>query len=472
MAISISGRRTFLKKATQSVMTLPFLSALEVSGTAQSSVARSGSTAATASRPKLILNVRDFGAKGDGTTKETGAIQQALDRCWVLGGGEVLVPAGNYLTGSIALRPDTLLRLERDAVLLGSPDFADYPVAQVRWEGKWIQGHLGLIYALGADRTGIIGPGKIVGNPALGGRPTAENPLRHPALIEPIGCNDLRFQDFSTSYSRMWSLHPTYCENIVIENLTIRSTGGNGDGIDIDSCKHVRIDACDIATGDDCISLKSGRGNEGYTLRKTTEDVHITNCTFADSIFACIGIGSETSGGIRNVRIEHCKFTHANTYAFYIKSHTGRGAFIEDIVAEDLDIDGAKDGFLRLNITGSGIQDQFPVPGNEGIPTIKNFKFSNIRVKDCPILVEGTAIHPDKPLEGFSLTDVHGNAGKGIYLANVKKAELRNIQITGYAGPLINIYNVTGNGLKGASILEAPKIPETIPESTQTYQLR
>jgi polygalacturonase len=322
------------------------------------------------SKPRLTLNVRDFGATGDGASKDTSALQQSIDRCSVLGGGEVLVPAGNYLTGALALRANTTLRLEKDAAILGTPDFADYPVTQVRWEGKWIQGHVGLIYAIGADHIGVAGPGRIVGNPALGGRPNAQNPLRHPALIEPIGCNDVRFEGFSTDYRLMWCLHATYCENVSIRNLTIRSTGGNGDGIDIDSCKHVRIDGCDIATGDDCISLKSGRGMEAYTLLRTTEDVQIANCTFADSIFACIGIGSETSGGIRNVRIEHCKFNRARTFALYIKSRPGRGAFIEDIVADDLDVSGTDGGFLRFNILNSGIQDQAPVPGDEGIPTI------------------------------------------------------------------------------------------------------
>lgn len=464
------GRRTFLAGTAKAALALPVLPFFNTIATAQRTSSAKGAQTSS-SLPKLVLNVRDFGAKGDGTAKDTVALQEALDRCWVLGGGEVIVPAGNYLTGAIALRPNTLLRLEKDTVLLGSPDFSDYPVAQVRWEGKWIQGHLGLIYALHADHTGIVGPGKIVGNPALGGRPNAENPLRHPALIEPIGCSDLRFEDFATSYHRMWSLHATYCEDIQIRNLTIRSTGGNGDGIDIDSCKHVHIDGCDIATGDDCISLKSGRGSEGFRLLKTTEDVQITNCTFADSIFACIGIGSETSGGIRNVRIERCKFVHANTFAFYIKTHVGRGAFIENISAHDLEIDGAKDGFLRLNITGSGLQDQFPVPGAEGVPTTKNFQFSNIRVKDCPILVEGTAIPAEKPLDGFSLINVTGSAGKGIYLANVKNAELRNIRITGSSGPLINIYNVTGKGLKGATTIAAPKSVEPVPVPNEPYQL-
>jgi polygalacturonase len=421
---------------------------------------------------RVALNIRDFGAKGDGVTKDTAAIQQAIDRCSVLGGGEVLAPAGNYLTGAIALRSDTILRLDKDAAIIGSADFDDYPVTQVRWEGKWVAGRVGLIYAIDANRIGVIGPGKIVGEPKLGGRPTPANPLRHPALIEPINCNDVRFEDFSTSYHLMWSLHATYCENVSIKNLTIRSTGGNGDGIDIDSCKHVRIDGCDISTGDDCISLKSGRGMEGYTLLKTTEDVTITNCTMADSIFACIGIGSETSGGIRNVRIEHCKFTRARTFALYIKSRPGRGAFIEDIVADDLDISGTDGGFLRFNILGSGIQDQDPVPGQEGIPTIRNYRFSNIRVKDCPVLVDGVAVHPDKPLDKFALTNVTGTCAKGISLANVKNAEIRDVKVTGFSGPLIGIYNVTGKGLEGAAAIEGPKVPEPIAAPVTPYRLR
>jgi polygalacturonase len=421
-------------------------------------------------RPRVTLNIRDFGAKGDGMTKDTAAIQQALDRCWVLGGGEVLAPAGNYLTGAVALRPGTFLRLDKEATIVGSPDFADYPVAQVRWEGKWIQGRVGLIYALGADHIGVGGPGKVMGNPALGGRPNAQSPLRHPALIEPIGCNDIRFEDFSTDYRLMWSVHPTNCENVSIRNLTIRSTGGNGDGIDIDSCRHVRIEGCDISTGDDCIAIKSGRGSEAYALLQTTEDVLITNCTLADSIFACIGIGSETSGGIRNVRIEHCKFTHAQTFAVYIKSRVGRGAFIEDISADDLDVSGTRQGFLRINALSSGIQDEAPVPGDEGIPTLRSFKFSNVRVKDCPQLADATGIHPSKPLDGFSLTNVTGNCAKGVALANIRNAVIRDVNVTGVSGPLVGVNNATGSGLEGAAAIDPPKVPAPGPASAP-YQL-
>jgi len=463
-------RRSFLKSAGQGLLIAPLASSLVGCSSIKPSVIgkQPGQSALPA---KVTFNVRDFGAIGDGQTKDTVAIQQAIDRCWVLGGGEVLIPAGNYLTGAIALKSNTLLRLAKDAILSGTPDYADYPVMQVRWEGKWIPGHVGLIYALDADNIGIVGPGKIAGNHALGGRPNAQNPLRRPSLIEPINCNNIRFEDFATDYHLMWSLHPTYCNNIFIKNLYIRSTGGNGDGIDIDSCKHVRIDGCDIATGDDCISLKSGRGMEGYTLLHTTEDVHISNCTFTDSIFACIGIGSETSGGIRNVLIEHCKFTYARTHALYIKSRPGRGAFIEDIVCRDLDVSGTKEGFLRFNILGSGLQDQVPVPGLEGIPTIKNFTFTDIRVTDVPLLVDGTAIHPDKPLDGFTLANVTGTCAKGIFLANIKKAKLSNLKVTGYSGPLLSINNVTGTGLTGAVTIDPPKLPAPVTATTQPYQL-
>lgn len=469
----IKTRRGFLKMAAQGLLVAPLAASIAGCSTAKSPGRTVSKEAARGGRePKLILNVRDFGASGDGKSKDTAAIQQAIDRCSILGGGEVFVPAGEYFTGAIALKSNTILRLDKDATILGTPDFTDYPVTQVRWEGKWIKGHTALIYAFDADHIGVIGPGKIIGNRALGGRPNAQNPLRHPALIEPIGCSDIRFEDFSTSYYLMWSIHPTFCDNIFIKNLTIRSTGGNGDGIDIDSCKHVRIDGCDIQTGDDCISLKSGRGMEGYSLLRTTEDVHITNCTLADSIFACIGIGSETSGGIRNVRIEHCKFTKALTHAIYIKSRPGRGAFIEDIVCDDLDVSGTTGGFLRFNILGSGIQDQEPVPGDEGIPTIRNFSFSNIRVTDVPVLVDGTAIHPNKPLEGFTLINVSGTCKKGISLANIKKSKIRNINVSGYTGPLISIHNVTGTGLDGAATIDPPKVPDPVPALAKPYQLR
>ena len=407
-----------------------------------------------ASVARTPLNVRSFGATGDGKTKETVAFQKAIDACAAAGGREIVVPTGNYLIGSIELKSQTTLRLGKDATLLGSPDLEDYPVTKVRWEGRWIDGHRGLIFANKAEHIAIVGPGHVGACLALGGRQMP----RRPAVIEPIDCHDVRLEGFSVSQQRMWTMHPTYCENLVVKNITIRSIGGNSDGVDVDSCKHVRIEGCDIESGDDCIAIKSGRGMEGYRLARTTEDVLITHCTFSDNIFACIGIGSETSGGIRDVRIEHCKFKQAKTYAIYIKSRPGRGAFIEDIAARDLEVAVAPGGFLRVNLLNSGIQDPEPVPGDEGVPRALNFSFTDIRVS-CGTLVDAASVSPVKPIDGFSLVNITGSCAKGMSLANIRGAELREIQMTGFAGPLLGTNNVAGSGLENAVPLPPAPAP-------------
>ena len=107
------------------------------------------------------FDVRKYGASGDGKTKDTAAFQRALDAAATAGGGDVLVPAGDYFIGSIELKSNTTLRLAKDAHLIGSPDMNDYPVVKVRWEGRWVDGHQGLIYARNSKHIGVVGPGKI-----------------------------------------------------------------------------------------------------------------------------------------------------------------------------------------------------------------------------------------------------------------------------------------------------------------------
>jgi len=458
-----TNRRGFLRAATKTLAALPLWSATGRISAERVSAEREVPTAVSVS-----LDIKEFGAVGDGKTNDTLAIQQALDRCSVLGGGQVCVPAGEYVIGAIMLHSNTNLHLDADASLLGSPSLAVYPLTQVRWEGHWVKGYIGLISAVDANNIGITGKGRIVGNPAIKGRVDAQNGLRHPALFEFVNCSRLRVEDCVTEQNDMWSIHPVYCDDILFRSLTVR---GGADGIDVDSCRRVVIESCAFSTGDDCISLKSGRGAEGYAIHRPTEDVRISNCTFADSHWACIGIGSETSGGIRNVHIDQCKCVAARTFAIYIKSRPGRGAFIENIYVSDLDVSGAEQGFLRLNILNSGKQDEFAVPAEEGIPTIRNFNFINIRVTGVPVLVDGVGIDPDKPLDGLSLTEISGTCGKGIFLANIRHAVLRNIGVTGHSGALLNTYNVTGVGLAKAAPLEATKVPAPIPVPAKPYVL-
>ncbi len=490
------GRRGFLKNVGQGFAGVSLLSALPSSLSAQKNPKKPAVASFEPPAPKAHVNVRDLGAKGDGATKDTLALQQALDRISVLGGGEVLVPAGEYLTGALMLRSNTTLRLEEGASLMGSPDIAEYPFRQVRWEGRWIKGYSAFVSAEGAENIAIVGKGKIIASTAIKGRvvradgspmvytrppagtrPNPDGPtnvarqdvMRNPALLEFTHCRNVLVQDVYTQGNDMWSTHPVYCENVTFRNVVVH---GGADGIDVDSCKGVVIDGCEFETRDDCISLKSGRGMEGNTIGVPCEDVRISNCTFKDAIWACIGIGSETSGGIRNVRVEHCKCLGARTHAIYIKSRPGRGAFIENITMDDLEVSNAGQGFLRINILNSGLQDPYPVPGDAGIPTIRNFAFNNIRVHDVPVLVQADEIHPAKPLQGLVLSNISGTCAKGITLANVRDIELKNINVTGFAGPLVSAYGSTGKGLNGAAALPAPKVPDPISPPAQSFVLK
>ena len=434
-------------------------------------------------------NVRDFGATGDGTTKDTRAFQKALDTCAVNGGGEVLVPAGKFLIGSIQIGNRTILRLEKDTILTGSPDIADYPLCDIRWEGRWQPGHRGLIYASAADHIGIVGPGRIEGStgptppppaagspapaPGRGGRggwgTNGPDGTRNPVVLEPISCDDVRWEGFTVTQGGNWATHPTYCTNVVIRNLDI---SGGRDGIDVDSCKGVLIDSCTIKNGDDCISLKSGRGMDGARLSRPCEDILITNCTLEGLRFACVGIGSETSGGVRNVRIEHCKMK-AYTHTIYIKTRIGRAGVNENISGDDLDILGGD--FLRINLVkgGNNSTADDPVEGLIGYPEARNFNFSNIRMgAAAKALVVGTEVSALRPLHGLTITNVTGTH-HGITLANMTDVVLKNIA-SGVApvapptataagqpapGPIFGIVNVTGTGLEGAVAIPAPVDP-------------
>jgi len=403
----------------------------------------SSPTPASSPTAKKSYNVRDFGAVGDNKTKDTAAFQKALDTCAVNGGGDVIVPAGVYLIGSVQMGTQTFLRLAEGAVINGSPDLDDYPMMDIRWEGRTEQGRRSLIFAMNVDHIGITGPGIIQGNPAAA---QSQNP-RGALVLEPINCNDVLWDGFTVSQGGNWATHPTYCTDVIIKNLHIT---GRRDGIDIDSCKHVVIDNCNVDTGDDSISLKSGRGMDGARLAIASDDILISNCTLRDRTFACIGIGSETSGGVRNVRIEHCHFVSSGSSAIYIKTRIGRGGSIENISGDDLDVQAG--GFLQVNLISSGNQNTADdsVDGLVGYPQGRNFSFTNVRVT-CTTLVDITKISTEKPLDGLTLKNITGTSTKGITLANITGAKLSGIKVTGMPGAMVTVDNVTGTGLDDAS---------------------
>jgi polygalacturonase len=392
---------------------------------------------------QAIFNVVEFGASGEGKAKDTAALQKALDACAASGGGIVLVPAGVYLTGSLQLKSNTTLNLEKNASLVGTADIEDYPLTRVRWEGEFAEGHRALIWADKADHISILGPGSIFGPPISLSR--LRNP-RGPALIEPSECTNVVFDGFTAQYQRLWAIHPVLCQAFIARNLIVRSVSTNGDGIDIDSCRDVTIEHCTIDAGDDAIALKSGRGLEAVRAARPTEDVVIRDCVLTSSLFAAIGIGTELSGGIRNVRIQNCTLSGKGN-GIVIKSRDGRGAFVENITGENLIVLNSPT-FLSIDLLKRGIQAKDPVPGAVDQWTqVRNLRFTNIQVHDVKQLVSATKIPAERPVQGLVITNVTGNCEQAIALAHATDVALSGIAVTGYKGLLISTEDVKGTGL-------------------------
>jgi polygalacturonase len=392
---------------------------------------------------KTPLNVRDFGATGDGVTKDTVAIQKTLDACAAAGGGTVTVPDGIYLTGSLTLGANTTLNLAGHASFVGSSDVADYPLVNVRWEGEFREGHRALLAANHAANVAITGGGTIFGPPISLSQ--LRNP-RGPVLIELTDCTNALLADFTTQYQRLWSIHLLFCRNLTARNLTIRTVNSNGDGIDVDSCDGVTIEHCDINTGDDAIALKSGRGLAAQNLSRPAENIVIRNCRLQSSIFAAIGFGTEMSGGIRHVKIENCVLGGRQN-AIFIKSREGRGGYMEDISGDHLTVLQSPT-FIGIDLLKKGIQATDPVPGDlEKWPRVRNLSFTNVRVQDVTRLVAATNIPKERPLDGFALADISGDCARGLSLANMTNVNLSKINATGFSGPLVTTENVQGTGL-------------------------
>jgi len=405
---------------------------------------------AQTTRPvRTEFDVRVYGAVGDGKTKDTASFQKALDQCASAGGGTVSVPVGNYLIGSISIGSNTTLQLAPMACLIGSPDIDDYPIVHSEWEKDYSQGRRSLLSGSKANHISITGRGWICGPPPSLRRASEAGGVRGvrgPLLMEFVECDHVTLDGFSTEYAGSWSIHPLLCRDFTARNLVIRSIGVYGDGIDVDSCSGVHIENCNIDSGDDSIALKSGKGMAAVKLARPTENVEISHCSLISSNYAGLGIGTELSGGIRNVHIDHCIISgHQN--AIFIKSRDGRAGFIDNIVGENLTVYNSPT-FVAIDLLDKGTQAVDPIPGKiEQWTTAGNIRFDNVRVIDVTALIVAGGIPSDRPLDQFTLSNISGNCSRAITLSNMTNVALSNISVTGYQGPLVTQTNVQGSGL-------------------------
>lgn len=304
--------------------------------------------------------ITDYGAVADTTTVNTSAFAAAVEACAQGGGGRVVVPRGTWLTGPIHLASRVYLHLEEGAVVRFTDNPADYlPAVPTSWEGMECYNYSPLVYAYDCDSVGITGSGMLA--PKMDtwrtwfGRPQphldalrelytmastdvpveerqmakGDNHLR-PHLVQFNRCRDVLLDGFTIRESPFWTIHLYLCERAEVRNLDVRAHGHNNDGIDVEMSRDVLIEDCLFDQGDDGVVIKSGRNQDAWRINRPTENVEIRNCTVRQG-HCLLGIGSEISGGVRNVHMHHCQAPDTVIRLFFIKTNHRRGGFIENI---------------------------------------------------------------------------------------------------------------------------------------------
>ncbi|ETK37514.1 glycosyl hydrolase family 28 protein [Microbispora sp. ATCC PTA-5024] len=337
--------------------------------------------------PDRTFDITAYGAVGDNTTDCTPAFAKAIAACNAAGGGTVLVPSGTYRTGRIHLLSD--VRLQVNGTVRFRTDHGSYqPNVFTRYEGIECYNFSPFIYANGRTNIAISGTGTIDGNAPAGDwssmgsggadsdrlrqygaddtpvdqRQFGEGHKLRPNMIGLYNCTNVLVEGVTLTNPAMWTLHPVYCVNVTVRGVTFRSTNSQGDGCDPDSCTDVHIHDCRFDTNDDCIPVKSGRDRDGRRVNRPSQNIVIENCKFSGR-WGGVTIGSEASGGVRNVFAQDCQVNPADfpgrypcKYALYVKTSLNRGGFIEGVHLRRVTGHGLERAalYVTLNYESSG----------------------------------------------------------------------------------------------------------------------
>ena len=425
--------------------------------------------AACNAQESRIYDISDYGAVGDGRAVNTEAIQKAIDTCARDGGGTVRVPEGIFLSGAVFMKPGVSLNIAEDGVLKGTTSMADYRLVQTRWEGEeriWVSA---LVNAFGVEGFTLSGKGTIDGSgdvwhqrsfgpktdrpaeparvgplregpPPLGPRggidPSPDSPARdlvetelpgyaRPRLIAIQNCDNATVRDVRIRNQSSWGLFVLYSRNVTIENLNIKAAHyiPSSDGIDIDSCDGVVIRDVDIDVNDDCIAIKSGKDEDGRRVGRPAENILVT-----DSIFRYghggVSMGSEMSGGIRNVTIQKSVMMEDNWAPIRFKSQPSRGGVVENITYKDLELQNTRKAF-EFNLAWRMVN---PRPAADPLPVVRNVHIINVtgttaNVGDMTGL-EGSPIR-NVIFENCSIKATES----GLALRNVENIDLSGLKI-------------------------------------------
>lgn len=380
---------------------------------------------------------RDFLVTAYGATPGgadcTAAIRQTIAACHAAGGGRVVVPAGIFHTGAIHLRSNVNLHLTAGATLQFIPDPEKYlPVVFTRWEGVECMNYSPLVYAFEQENIAVTGSGLLDGsasfenwwawNHKAAGQPTRQVPSRNqlfaqgeagtpvaervfgaghflrPNFIQPYRCRNVLIEGITIRNSPMWEIHPVLCTNVIVRGVQVYSHGPNNDGCDPESCRDVLIEDCVFDTGDDCIAIKSGRNNDGRRIATPSENLIIRRCTMKDGHGGVV-LGSEISGGVRNVFVEDCRMDSPNLdRALRFKSNARRGGVLENVFMRRVQIGRVSEAVLTIDlIYEEGARGPHP-------PRVRNVVLENVTSTSSP-RVMWIAGFPAASIEGVRFAD-------------------------------------------------------------------
>ena len=339
-----------------------------------------------------LYDVCDYGAKGDGKTLCTGAVQKAIDECAKVGGGTVYFPPGKFLSGTIYMKSGVTLKLDAGSTLLGSTDLKGYPVT-VSGFRSYTDNYTdkSLIYGEKLEQIAITGKGIIDGQ----GGSFKGTYKQRPYLIRFIQCKDVVVEDVTIRNSPMWVQHYLACDDVRISGVTVRShVNGNNDGIDIDCCQRVIVSGCNVDSGDDAIVLKS-------TSERPCRDVVVSNCILRSTCNA-LKMGTESNGVFENIILTGC--TIYDTRLAGVALEIVDGGLMDRVVVSDMTMNkvGAPI-FLRLGNRARPFKEGVEKPG---IGRLRNITISNIQAGSAGVV--GCAISglPEAAIENVTISNV------------------------------------------------------------------
>lgn len=364
--------------------------------------------------------VRDFGAIGNGSTKDTAAIQRAIDTCAAKGGGEVILSAGTYLSAPIVLKSRIELELEKGATLLGSPDHSDYP-AKTEFRAP---GRQSLVSATNAEELAITGEGTIDGNGEtwwqeartfkdagiLGSEHT------RPRLIVFDHCRHVRLEGITVQNSPMWQIVPYYSDDVTIRNIRVLAPphSPNTDAVDPFSSSHVTIDHLYADVGDDNIAIKSGAINSPGP-DSPSRDITITDCTFLHG--HGLSIGSEIAGGAQNIRALRIHFSGTDN-GIRVKANRDRGNDVGHLEFRDIDMKNVKNALVISEYYPKVLpaEGEAAQPVTRLTPHFHDIVLENITAEDSES--NGAIVGlPESPVLGVVLTNVKLSGRQGLKIA-------------------------------------------------------